>query len=218
MSPLMLGPAEPEFPSSSEPRRRRWGRPGPFSVLWLTVVWMMLWGSFDLLGIVGGLLIALVATVLFPLPRLRPQVRLRPWGIVLLVAMFVRDLVWASLQVSWMLVRGRVPRGAVIRVRLRSHSDAFLVSTAGMVSLVPGTVVVDAHRLTGTLYLHVLDVRDESDLQRAHREALAQEERLLRAFATDAMLVDAGYLPGSTRSAGRVDARTGEILTEGSQA
>lgn len=193
-------------------RRRRWGQPRPLSIIWLTAVWMMLWGSFDLLGIVGGVIIALIATVLLPMPPLDLQMKLRPWALVVLVAVFVKDLVLASWDIILMLLRGRIPTGAVIRVRLRSHSDFFLVTTAGLVSLVPGTVVVDAHRLTGTLYLHVLDVKDENDLQIAHDNALAQEERLLRAFATNAMLVDSGYLPGARTSAGRVDARTGELL------
>lgn len=202
--------AQPERP------RRKWGQPRPLSIVWLTLVWMMLWGSFDLLGVVGGVIVALVATVLLPMPPLDLQMRVRPWAVVVLAAVFVKDLVLASWDITVMLLRGRIPTGAVIRVRLRSHSDFFLVTTAGMVSLVPGTVVVDAHRLTGTLYLHVLDVQGEDDLQLAHDNALAQEERLLRAFGTDSILVDAGYRPGARASAGRVDARTGEILDEGS--
>ena len=56
----------------------------------------------------------------------------------------------------------------------------------------PGSLVVEAHRLTGMLYLHVLDVRQSGGIEAARQAVLDQEERVLRAFASDEELVAAG--------------------------
>lgn len=184
-------------------RRRRGPRASWGMILWLTVVWVLLWGEITLANVVTGLVVALVVTTLSPLPRTPFDGRFRPWGMVLLAAHFVRDVFVASWQISWMTLRRRQPRGAVIRVRLRSHSDTYLTATAGMTSLVPGSIVVEAHRFTGTLYIHVFDVELAGGLDAAHRTVLAQEERILRALASREQLQDAGFVPGSSRRAGR---------------
>ena len=60
---------------------------------------------------------------------------------------------------------GSVPRSSIVRVQLRSRSDLYLTQTAELVSLVPGTIVLEVHRATSTLYLHCLlytsDAADE---------------------------------------------------------
>jgi multicomponent Na+:H+ antiporter subunit E len=64
--------------------------------------------------------------------------------------------------------------------------------TGELCSLVPGSLVVEAHRLTGVLYLHVLDVAQSGGIEAARQSVLDQEERVLRAFASDAELARAG--------------------------
>jgi len=104
------------------------------------------------------------------------------------------DIVVASVQVAAIAVRRRPPRSAVLRIRLRSHSDVVLTLTAELVSVVPGSIVVEAHRLTGTLYVHVLDVDMAGGIESARRHVLAQEERVLRALAARAELEEAGVV------------------------
>ncbi|GAA1645337.1 Na+/H+ antiporter subunit E [Georgenia ruanii] len=188
------------------PRRRRWPRASWGMLVWLTAVWVLLWGDITLGNAVAGLAVALLVTTVAPLPHAPFDGRFRPWGVVRLVVRFAWDVVVASAQISWLALRGRQPEGAVIRVRLRGHSDTYLATTAGMTSLVPGSIVVEAHRLTGTLYIHVFDVALAGGLEAAHRTVLAQEERILRAFASDDQLVDAGYVPGSSPRAGHLPA------------
>jgi multicomponent Na+:H+ antiporter subunit E len=52
------------------------------------------------------------------------------------------------------------------------------------VSLTPGTIVVETHRASGTLYLHVLATVEESELHRAAQAVLDAEARVLRAFGS----------------------------------
>ena len=98
--------------------------------------------------------------------------RLRPLGILRLFTVFARDVVVASVVVSIQAFRRRPPRSAVIRVRLRSSSDLYLTLTAEFCSLVPGSLVVEAHRLTSTLYMHVLDAGGADGIEDARRRVL----------------------------------------------
>ena len=45
-------------------------------LVWLMLVWTMLWGNFSVANTVTGLLVALVITVLLPMPRLPVEGRL----------------------------------------------------------------------------------------------------------------------------------------------
>ncbi|MDM7829956.1 Na+/H+ antiporter subunit E [Cellulomonas edaphi] len=180
---------------SLHPRRAR-PRPQWGTVAWLTVVWVLLWGDLSVGNVLAGIVLGLAVTTGLRMTPLAFHGRVRPLGVVRLATRFAIDVVRASFEVSLLALRPRyTPRGAVIGVQLRSHSDLYLTMTAELCSLVPGSLVVEAHRLTGMLYLHVLDVRQSGGIEAARRAVLDQEERVLRAFASDAELAGTG-LPG----------------------
>ena len=165
--------------------RRRCGFQWPFA-LWLTAVWVLLWGNLSVANVVSGLLVSLVITAVFPLPPIVFDGRVRPLGMLRLVGRFVVDLVVASGQVARQALSfGRRPVNAVIEVDLRSRSDLYMTLTAELLSLVPGSLVVEARRSTSTLFLHILGVGDEAGVERARAQALAQEERVMHALASD---------------------------------
>lgn len=153
-------------------------------VLWLTLVWWVLWGTWSLMSLVGGALISTSLLLLFPLPPLDLAIRIRPWGVVVLVARFLWDVVVASLQVAAAVLRPRPDlRNAIVKVPLHTDSDLVLVLVAELVSLVPGTVVVEVRRSTSTLYLHVLDLTSPEQAEDVRRTVWAQEKRVLDALA-----------------------------------
>lgn len=177
---------------SLHPRRARW-RTQWATVVWLTVVWVLLWGDLSVGNVLAGLGLALLVTTGLRMTPIQFGGRVRPGALVVLVGRFVLDLLRASAEVSAIALRPRYqPHGAVIGVQLRSHSDLYLTLTAELCSLVPGSLVVEAHRLTGMLYLHVLDVRTSGGIEGARQAVLDQEERVLRAFASDEELRAAG--------------------------
>lgn len=178
----------------------------PLSVVLLAGMWVLLWGDPSWGNIVAGLALGVTITWLLPVPR-GPKRRLtiRPIALARLMLLFAWDVIVAASQIVAVIVQGRQPREAIIRVQTRAHSDGFLTATAGFTALVPGSIVIDAHRLTGTLYVHVFDVGEgEEALDLAHRRVLEQEERILRALASDDELADAGYRPGGSMKAGRL--------------
>lgn len=177
---------------NSTPRRR----PSVTATLWLTVVWVLLWGDLTVANVLCGVIVALAVTWLLPLPRVPFAGRLSPIGIVLLFARLAVDIVVASIHVSALALRLRqVPRGAVLRVELRSRSDLYLTLTADLCSVVPGSIIVEAHRATSTLYVHALDVAKEGALEHARAVVLEQEVRVLYALASDSEIAAAGLPP-----------------------
>ncbi|WP_299053874.1 Na+/H+ antiporter subunit E [uncultured Nocardioides sp.] len=155
-------------------------------VLWLTLVWAALWGSVAPLILVSGVLVGVLVSLVFPLPPLRAAPRVHLWGVLVLLGRFVVDLVVASAQVVWVTLRPGTARSAVIEVDLVTDSDLVMTFTAQLVSLVPGSVIVEARRSTHTLFLHVLDVTDETQVDDARKRVLEQEQRVLRAFTSPA--------------------------------
>lgn len=164
-------------------------------VIWLAGVWVLLWGELSVANVVIGLVLAIGLITIFPMPKVGLEGR--PWlpGIAVLVLWFAIDVVMASVQVARRALGRRVPHGAVIRVRLRSHSDLLLTITSQLCSLVPGSIIVEAHRLTGTLYVHVFDVDDAGGIDGARQHCLDVERRVLYAFASDAQIEAAGLPP-----------------------
>lgn len=168
---------------SGRRRRIQW----PFLIA-LTVVWVLLWGSVTVASVLAGVAVAVIVMVVFPLPPVIFGGRVRLAGLARLAGWFVVDLVIASAQVSWLALRvGQQPSNTVVQVDLKSRSDLYLTLTAELLSLVPGSIVLEARRSTATLYLHVLGVApgDEAGAEDARRRSLRQEERVLNALASD---------------------------------
>jgi multicomponent Na+:H+ antiporter subunit E len=112
--------------------------------------------------------------------------RVRPVWLGWLVLKFLGDVVAASAQVAWVTLRlHRPPRNAVIEVDLRTDSDFVLTVVAEMVSLVPGSLVVEARRSTHTLFLHVLDAGDMAGVESMRTHVLALERRVVLALGAE---------------------------------
>jgi multicomponent Na+:H+ antiporter subunit E len=155
-------------------------------VVWLAFVWVCLWGHLSVLNVLSGLVVALVVCLVFPLPPLRMPHRVRPLRLLWLAVRFLADVVAASGEVAWKTLQlHRQPCNAVIEVDLRTTSDFVLTVVAEMVSLVPGSLVVEARRSTHTLFLHVLDARDMSGVEKMRRQVLALERRVVLALGEE---------------------------------
>ena len=155
-------------------------------VLWLTVVWVALWGDVSAANVLAGLLLGVGVCMVFPLPPLRMRIRVRPLRLLWLVAHFVYDVVAASVEVAVKTLQfHRQPRNAVIEIDLRTDSDFVLTVVGEMVSLVPGSIVVEARRSTHTLFLHVLDVGDRAGAEAFRQRVFALERRVVLALGKD---------------------------------
>ena len=150
------------------------------------VIWVLLWGDLSLANLVSGFLLGLLITWVFPLPPIDFHGRFRLWPHTKLIAILLFDLVRSSFVVAAQAFHfGHTMRNAVVRVDLKTHSDLYLTLTSELVSLVPGSLVMEARRQESVVYLHVMDVRSDADIADARRKVLRAEERVVRSFGSD---------------------------------
>ncbi|MGK9146649.1 Na+/H+ antiporter subunit E [Plantibacter flavus] len=151
----------------------------------LVLLWCLLWGMFDLLTVLTGIGAALLVSFLFYLPAVELSGRINLWRTALFFLRLLVDIVRASAEIAWLVVRPTFrSSNAVIAVRLRTSSDLIMSWTAEAVSIVPGSIVVDLDRSASTLYLHALDVHDDADIDRVVAEVLGTERRLILAIGS----------------------------------
>jgi multicomponent Na+:H+ antiporter subunit E len=151
----------------------------------LVVLWMLLWGNVSWLNLVTGLALAVFVTRVFYLPPVELTGRLHPWHLAVFVGNFVWQLVIASFQVAAQAFAPRpVSRNAVIAVQLYTRSDLIMTLTAITLSLIPGSLVLEADREKSILYLHVLNTPDTDAVEKARGAVLLIERRLVRALGS----------------------------------
>jgi len=154
-------------------------------LLWLIALWMLLWGQFTLPAFLTGLVAAVAVTTIFHLPVVELSNRLNLWYALVFVVTFLAGLVRGSLTVAWQVLDlRRQPGAAVIAVQLRTDDDLLMAHTAIACSLIPGSLVLDADRDRRILYLHVIGVRGQEQIEAHRRETLTWEARLTRAFGS----------------------------------
>ena len=167
--------------TTGRPRRL----PSLAAVVVLTLTWMLLWERISLFIVLTGVLLSLLVSLVFPLPRIERPGRVRLRALAQLIGRLALDIVLSSVRVVRLVCTPGTPRSAIIRVQLRSRSDLVLTLTAEQVSLVPGTIVVEVHRASSTIYLHVLGEVEPAALEQAARDVLAAEQRALRTLGME---------------------------------
>jgi multicomponent Na+:H+ antiporter subunit E len=155
------------------------------SVAWLAFVWVLLWGSFTLLTVVGGVLVGFAVTAIWRPGPVEHRLPVRPWALLRLAGFLARDLVVSSAVVSWQTLRyGPRSRGAVLELPLLSSSDRVVALMAGAYTLSPGTLVLQIDLRGSRWYIYVVGPRDAAGVEAARRNALGVQRRVLAAFGT----------------------------------
>ncbi|MGK5447934.1 Na+/H+ antiporter subunit E [Streptomyces radiopugnans] len=162
---------------------RLWGR-WPV-VLWLWLLWTVLWGSVSPVVLVCGAVVALAVVLLFPLPPIGHRASVHPLGLAVMAGHMLVDLVRSALVVAREAVlHGPRTRAAVVEVQLEADTDLLITATSHLVTLTPGTLVLEIDRGRRRLYIHALPVRDASQAPVRRAETLGNERRVVRALGT----------------------------------
>ncbi|MDD7938180.1 Na+/H+ antiporter subunit E [Actinomycetospora lutea] len=155
-------------------------------VVWLVLVWVLLWGTFSWANVLGGLVVALVVLLVFPLPPAPGRNWLRPGATLRTVRRFVADLLVSSVQVARQSLEALRPgppiRSSVVAVRLASSSEFVMAMAVGMLSLVPGSVVIEARPQERTIYAHVLGADDAEAVAAFRTQVAVLETDLVEAL------------------------------------
>jgi multicomponent Na+:H+ antiporter subunit E len=154
-------------------------------LVWLVIVWGALWQDFSPGNLLFGALIAVVVARLFYLPPVELGGRFNVLRAVPFALTFLAKVVAASFQVLYLAVaKGPKVISAVVAVPLRSHSDLLVTATGHVLSLIPGSLVVEVDRSTSTLYIHGVNVRNPEDAARLRKEVRDTEAGLIRIMGT----------------------------------
>lgn len=152
-------------------------------VVWLVLVWLLLWGTISVANVLSGLVVALLITLLLPLPAVPVQGKVHPLSLLWLALNVAWWLVESSTQVAWLALRpGRPPLSAVLRARLALKSDLVLALGVNIMNLTPGTIVLEIDQTRRLVYVHVLDVGSQRSVDRFYRQAAKLERLLVAAF------------------------------------
>ncbi|MET0872479.1 MAG: Na+/H+ antiporter subunit E [Paeniglutamicibacter terrestris] len=151
----------------------------------MMLVWGALWQDFAPGNLVFGLLISLLLVRVFRLPPVILSGRFNILRAIGFIGIFLWDVVRASFEVMYLAIfRGPRTTSAVVAVVLRTESDLLVTFVGHVLTLVPGSYIVEVDRRTSTLYLHVLNVNNTQDAEKAKAAVLKIEERLIRIMGT----------------------------------
>ena len=175
----------------------------PLIVL-IVLLWMLLWGTFSLFSFVTGVVVAFAVTRVFYLPPVELSGRFNPFWFAVFLGRFAFDLVVVAFQVAFQAIGPRgIRRNSVIAVDLVTRSDFIMTLTAVAISLIPGSIVVEVDRRQSILYLHALNVGDDSAVTQTRLKVLSVERSLVRALGSAADVRDTGVLARSGPTAGK---------------
>jgi multicomponent Na+:H+ antiporter subunit E len=154
---------------------------------WLILVWILLWGTASAANILSGLAIALLITLLLPLPAVPVEGRLHPLSLLRLIVTVFYYLALSSVQVAWLAVKpGPQPLSAVLRAHVAVKSDLVLALAVNIFNLIPGSIVLEIDQTRRMLYMHVIDVGSDRAVSRFYRQVAVVERLLVSTFEREA--------------------------------
>lgn len=129
----------------------------------LVVVWVLAWGDLSVANVASGVVVGVLLLATFPVGRLpdRGGRTIHVLPAVRLLGVFVVNLVVSNLAMARDILDGgrRIETG-VVACPLRVDSDGIATFLANVLSLSPGTLVLEVDHGPPVLYLHVLHMRD----------------------------------------------------------
>ncbi|MCJ0902284.1 Na+/H+ antiporter subunit E [Rhodococcus sp. ARC_M6] len=155
-------------------------------LVWLTFVWVLLWGNISYGNIFGGLVVGLVIMVLLPLPRVPVEGRVHILSILRLAWVIVYYAALSSIQVAWLAIRPSPPPvTGVLRYQLGIKSDLVLTLCIDVLNLIPGTMVLEIDQNRRIVYVHVLDVGSQKSVSAFYRSVEDLERLFIASFERD---------------------------------
>ncbi|MFO7179183.1 MAG: Na+/H+ antiporter subunit E [Pseudomonadota bacterium] len=134
----------------------------------LAATWLLLEGRIGTRALGWAVMAAFVALAVSGnlARRRRDPLRVRAWLRVGWV--FLAETVIGTYQVARLVVApGMRFRPAVLEVPVRVRRESAIALFAGMVAVIPGTLVLGVARDRTRMYIHALDARNLDDLRRS---------------------------------------------------
>ncbi|MEQ8436725.1 MAG: Na+/H+ antiporter subunit E [Ilumatobacter fluminis] len=157
------------------------------AILWLTVLWILLWGDLSFANVASGIVVALFVLTFARLPRLLRRddlqtPRVRPVALLYFMGFVLVELVKSNLILAWEIITpgSRINNG-VVAVPLRTTQPITMMVVANVITLTPGTMTIEAKGDPAVLYVNVLFLHD---VEAVRRDLLHLEELAVKAFGS----------------------------------
>lgn len=149
----------------------------------LALLWSALTGQFTLGNLSTGFILGYVVLFLLRGVFGGGQYFAKIGQIVRIVTFFVWELLIANLRVATDVLRpGPLRmRPRVIAIPMEPKSDVALLMLGNMLSLTPGTLLLDVSDDRKTMFLHFINAPDEEQLKREVKQGF--ERRVIELFA-----------------------------------
>ncbi|MFC6039506.1 Na+/H+ antiporter subunit E [Paenisporosarcina macmurdoensis] len=130
----------------------------------IALLWMFLTISFNastfIVGFLLGALMLWITKGFFP-GRFYMN---RVWAVIKLITLFLKELVMANIQVLFLIVQPKMPiKPAIFALPTVLEKDWEITLLSNLITLTPGTLVIDISPDSKTLYIHALHYDDADE-------------------------------------------------------
>lgn len=150
---------------------------------WLLLVWVVLWRQFDAATLIFGAVAALGVVTVFPPATGEQRFAVRPLWVLALAAYVLGDVALSALRVGRdaVLLGGEI-KAAIVEIDLLSDVDRVVAVSTTLLTLSPGTFVVEIDRDRMSCHVYALGTRNDSDIEALQRLARRLQRLVVRAF------------------------------------
>ncbi|MCW1927630.1 Na+/H+ antiporter subunit E [Bhargavaea beijingensis] len=138
----------------------------------LAFTWMFILNSFSastfIIGWLLGLLLILMMRRFFPGPIYVKRI----WAILKLVLLFFKELWMANIQVFMLVIKPKLDiQPAIFRYPTKLKSDWEITLLSALITLTPGTIVMNVSEDKKMLYIHTLHIDDVDEAVKSIRDS-----------------------------------------------
>lgn len=130
----------------------------------IAFLWMFLTMSFNastfIVGFLLGAMMLWITKGFFP-GRFYMN---RVWAVIKLILLFFKELILANIQVLLLIIQPKMPiKPAIFALPTVLEKDWEITLLSNLITLTPGTLVIDVSEDSKTLYIHAIDYGDADD-------------------------------------------------------
>ncbi|MCP3740632.1 Na+/H+ antiporter subunit E [Rossellomorea sp. BNER] len=130
----------------------------------LAFIWMFLSVSFTSKSFFVGFLLGLLIIYAFRRFFTGRFYLLRVWAIISLIVLFIKELILANISVLMAIIRPKLDiKPGIFALPTELKSDWEITVLANLITLTPGTLVVDISFDNKILYIHSIDMPDADE-------------------------------------------------------
>ncbi|KYG32457.1 cation:proton antiporter [Alkalihalobacillus trypoxylicola] len=127
----------------------------------LAIAWMFLYNTYDLPTFIIGYIVGFI--ILFLMRRIFPSrlYIIRVYGVVHLLFVFIRELIISNYSVMRLILKPKLDiKPGIFTLHVSYNSDWELTLLSLLISLTPGTVVIDVSHDKQKMYIHSMNIDD----------------------------------------------------------